>query len=248
MYYWLLYTTCSLIWSSYWLGNFISNKKKGHIWEIRSSNSNLAMFKTGNFPNFDTTCYTASMHECLFTTGPSTILPFHTPPFYPWLKSEACLTRCAEEKLRGNTMADIDSLGFAIVPSTKLNSIRGHLPADSVEDRHVLAVSETLSRNRVIVNFPWSVCGGSGAISNLSRRIGHSWFYFELIRVHFLSLENVLVWWDLNANDAWSIRARRNFEWRKKIFPFISPFILLRKEMENFLYLLFSAVLQILYS
>lgn len=145
------------------------------------------MFKTGNFPNFDTTCYTASMHECLFTTGPSTILPFHTPPFYPWLKSEACLTRCAEEKLRGNTMADIDSLGFAIVPSTKLNSIRGHLPADSAEDRHVLAVSETLSRNRVIVNFPWSVCGGSGAISNLSRRIGHSWFYFELIRNYFIS-------------------------------------------------------------
>lgn len=139
-------------------------------------------------------------------------------------------------------------VGFAIVPSTKLNSIRGHLPADSAEDRHVLAVSETLSRNRVIVNFPWSVCGGSGAISNLSRRIGHSWFYFELIRVHFLSLENVLVWWDLNANDAWSIRARRNFEWRKKFFPFISPFILLRKEVENFLYLLFSAVLQILYS
>lgn len=29
LYYWLLYTTCSLIWSSYWLGNFISNKKKG---------------------------------------------------------------------------------------------------------------------------------------------------------------------------------------------------------------------------
>lgn len=208
LYYWLLYTTCSLIWSSYWLGNFISNKKKGHIWEIRSSNSNLAMFKTGNFPNFDTTCYTASMHECLFTTGPSTILSYTT--LLSLIKVWSMLNTLREEKLRGNTMADIDSLGFAIVPSTKLNSIRGHLPADSAEDRHVLAVSETLSRNRVIVNFPWSVCGGSGAISNLSRRIGHSWFYFELIRVHFLSLENVLVWWDLNVNDAWSIREISN--------------------------------------
>lgn len=182
------------------------------------------MFKTGNFPNFDTTCYTASMHECLFTTGPSTILPFHTPPFYPWLKSEACLTRCAEEKLRGNTMADIDSLGFAIVPSTKLNSIRGHLPADSAEDRHVLAVSETLSRNRVIVNFPWSVCGGSGAISNMSRRIGHSWFYFELIRVHFLSLENVLVWWNLNAMHDLSEHVEISNEGKKFFHSFLLLF------------------------
>lgn len=58
-------------------------------------------------------------HECLFTTSPSTILPFHTPPPFLSLKlkSEAWLTRRVEEKLRGNTRVDIDSLGFAIVPS-----------------------------------------------------------------------------------------------------------------------------------
>lgn len=35
-----------------------TKKKKAHM-RNRSSNSNLTVFKAGNFPNFDTTCYTA---------------------------------------------------------------------------------------------------------------------------------------------------------------------------------------------
>lgn len=137
--YWLLYATCSLILLTRQL-YYQQKKKKAHM-RNRSSNSNLTVFKAGNFPNFDTTCYTARV-----SVYNDSIPPFHTPPFYPWLKSEARLTRCVEEKLHGNTMADIDSLEFAIVPRDTIDEIEFHsrsFACDSAEDRHVLLAALT---------------------------------------------------------------------------------------------------------
>lgn len=121
--YWLLYATCSLIWSSYWLGNFIINKKKkkkGTYEKFLLLIRIWPCLKPETFRKFrHNLLHSLDAHECLFTTSPSTILPFHTPPPFLSLKlkSEAWLTRRVEEKLRGNTRVDIDSLGFAIVPS-----------------------------------------------------------------------------------------------------------------------------------
>lgn len=91
--YWLLYVTCNLIYDrsidSAILLSRSKKKKKRHIWEncFFWSNSNLTVFKTGNISNFDTTCYTTGV--CLQRVH----RPSYTPPLYPWLKSEARLTR-----------------------------------------------------------------------------------------------------------------------------------------------------------
>lgn len=120
----------------------LPTKKKRHIWEIVLLIRIWPCLKQETFP---ISTQLVTQHECLFTTSPSTIPPFHTPPFYPWLKSEARLTRCVEEKLHGN-MADIDSLEFAIVPRDTIDEIEFHsrsFACDSAEDRHVLLAALT---------------------------------------------------------------------------------------------------------
>lgn len=146
--YWLLYATCSLIWSSYWLGNFIINKKKKkkrHIWEIPSSNSNLAVFKTGNFPEISTQLVTQPRCTRVSVYNESIdhpALPYTTTFSIPEIKVWSMVNTSRGRKIARKHEGWYRFVGIRhcslAIPSTKLNSVRGHLPADSPEDRHVL--------------------------------------------------------------------------------------------------------------
>lgn len=146
--YWLLYATCSLIWSSYWLGNFIINKKKKkkkgtyekfllliRIWPCLKPETFPISTQLVTQPRCTrVSVYNESIdHPALpYTTT------FSIPEIKVWSMVNTSHGRKIARKHEGwYRFVGIRHCSLAI-PSTKLNSVRGHLPADSPEDRHVL--------------------------------------------------------------------------------------------------------------